>query len=317
MLKNTPYINPVRHYRKLASAYVDEQKIQVIVEETDLLITLPSSIDTEFAAQLCHDFVFDLREELKKHIALNPEFFHSLSPIQEPFTKKNSSLVHTMYEAARHAYVGPFAAVAGSIAQMTATMLFLWISHTAEYKETAHNIIVENGGDIYMYSKKNRVVGLLSKPEQKERVGIKIKAEDCPLAFCASSSTIGHSLSFGNGDIAMVMAKNAALADALATSYCNALKSSQDIDFVLERAQKDAHIPSLYNPFSEEEMYTFLRAHTNISCEAKQNVEEKRIDQKRKIKGNKEEKKEGGVLGVFLQCDELIGAWGNIELTLV
>lgn len=304
MLKNTPYINPIRHYRKLHSPYVDEQKIQIIIEETDLLITVPNSIDTETIVLLCHNFIAYLRENLKNYIAHEPRFFHSLKPFKRLKTQKESSLIQVMHEASKHADVGPFAAVAGSIAQITANMLFLWIKQMPNHKDFSTNIIVENGGDIYMYSEKDRIVGVLSDPKKKENVGIRIKQQACPLAFCASSSTIGHSLSFGNGEIAMVMAKNAALADALATSYCNALKTSKDINKVLKKAQKDFNIKSLHEPFSHEEIIQFLKQHHPIPWMDTEKKQEKK-DQK------------SGILGVFLQCEGLIGAWGEIELVLV
>jgi ApbE superfamily uncharacterized protein (UPF0280 family) len=46
---------------------------------------------------------------------------------------------------------------------------------------------------------------------------------------------MGHSLSFGNCDLATVTSKDAALADAAATLACNLVKTSADIPRVLER----------------------------------------------------------------------------------
>lgn len=340
MNKQSPYLNPIRYYRKLESPYIDEQKIQIIQEETDVLITLPSFLDTEEVGKLCHDFITCVRTDLKKYIALDPKFFHSLTPIkaQEYLKKENklvfSSLIQAMCDVSFQAEVGPFAAVAGSIAQITATMLYIWInqkieSNKAEYKKESINIIVENGGDIYMYSSKDRVVGVLAKPDTKENIGIKIKANSCPLAFCASSSIIGHSLSFGNGDIAMVMAKNAALADALATSYCNSLKTSKDIDIVLERAQKDFNLNALHEPFCHKEIKNFLQKQLQqIVAKNKtnyQDIDEKNINTQRKKNAKTVHEsysktyltQESGVLGVFLQCDNLMGAWGDIELVML
>jgi ApbE superfamily uncharacterized protein (UPF0280 family) len=56
-----------------------------------------------------------------------------------------------------------------------------------------------------------------------------------PLAICSSSSFMGHSLSFGECDLATVVAPDGALADAAATLACNLVRRHQDVSGVLER----------------------------------------------------------------------------------
>lgn len=315
------YLSPFRNYRKIESIHADEQKFQIIIEETDLLITIPKHINTEEAVDKCFRYISKLRKELKEYIFIHPEFQHSLEPI---VSKKNApSIVKTMCDTTKYANVGPFAAVAGSVAQLVSQMLFVWIveknqhekqkytkenieekmSSTLLHEESqSDNIIVENGGDIYIYSQKERVVGILSNPTKGESIGLKIHKEDFPVSICSSSSKIGHSLSFGNGDIAMVRSKNAALADALATAYCNMLKTSKDINRVIEQAQKDAEIKIPQNPFDTQEIYAFLNEE-NSSRETRgfQNT----LPENNIL---------GGLEGIFLQCDGHIGAWGKIEL---
>ncbi len=347
---NTTYLNTCRHYRKLDSPHKDEQKLQILIEETDLLITLPKDMDTEKAAHLCFQFVEELRKELKEYICIYPNFQHSLTPIG--YKADAPHLIKAMCDGAAHANVGPFAAVAGSISQLTCLMLVAWIQQerqktqenqarqeiqesqisqkiqktektsTLIYQNHLENInvIVENGGDIYMYTQKERVVGILSNPTEGESIGLRICPSDSPVSLCSSSSKIGHSLSFGNGDIAMVRAKNAALADALATAYCNMLKSSKDIDRVIEQAQKDAQIKIPHNPFNNNEILAFLKKYNvDQSSPIKEDIVEtpysdEKTHSESELAPNNETEHESGLEGVFLQCDGHIGAWGKIEL---
>ena len=380
---NNKYLSPLRNYRKLESLHEDEQKFQVMVEETDLLITIPKYANMEEAACVCVQYIKRLRQELKEYILINPIFQHSLKPVS---SQKNApNIVKAMCQATKYAHVGPFAAVAGSIAQMTSLMLVAWIrqqniqintqinaenQHKLEQEHISSgdknqgktqqhieinkqinservftgqestqeiqseiqqiteqvnldnigsqnsnpanpiNVIVENGGDIYIYSEKERIVSILSNPTEGESIGLKIYPSDCPVSICSSSSKIGHSLSFGNGDIAMVRAKNAALADSLATAYCNILKTSKDINKVIERAQKDAAIQILHNPFNNDELFFLNALHAPHTLNEKNTLPHNDLEKNTSTQNALS----GGLEGVFLQCDGHIGAWGKIEL---
>lgn len=133
-----------------------------------------------------------------------------------------------MTEASAIAGVGPFAAVAGTIAQMAAESLV----------DRSPDLIIENGGDIFMYSRRDRVVGLLPDPESGVLIGLNVAASACPLALCASSATIGHSLSFGQGELVLVRSPDGALADALATALCNRLQGPGDVKAVVGYARR-------------------------------------------------------------------------------
>lgn len=205
---------------------------------------------------------------------MNPKLQHSLDPVNCP---ANAPVcIEAMCSAGIYAHVGPFAAVAGTVAQYIATELHLYLQN----RMLPSDVIVENGGDIYCFSEKDRVIGILANPSEHCMIGLSVKKDRFPLAVCSSSATIGHSLSFGSGDLALVTAKNASLADALATRYGNLLKTKQDIGTVLEQAQKDYRILIKDNPFLPENS-------------------------------------EHGLCGVFVQIDETIGAWGEIELTAI
>lgn len=265
------YQSPYRTYRLDTANRENEQKIQIIIEETDLLITLTNEVNKEEIINFCTKEIQEQRNILKFWINLYPEIKDSLDPIPAP---KNAPLqISAMCEASKYAHVGPFASVAGTIAQYIATKLYAYLRE----KKCCPDIIVENGGDIYAYSSKERHIGIMTNPKEKCMLGIKLTKEQFPLAICASSATIGHSLSFGQGDLALILAKNASLADALATRYSNLLQNKQDINSILAQAKKDHRIQITDNPFTET-------------------------------------KTKNGLNGVFLQIDETIGAWGEIEL---
>lgn len=82
------------------------------------------------------------------------------------------------------------------------------------------------------------MVGLLPDPESGVLIGLNVAASACPLALCASSATIGHSLSFGQGELVLVRSPDGALADALATALCNRLQGPGDVKAVVGYARR-------------------------------------------------------------------------------
>jgi hypothetical protein len=113
------------------------------------------------------------------------------------------------------------ASVAGAIAEFVGRDL------TAFSEE----VICENGGDIFIASSKERIVGVFAgKSPLSLKVALRIKPGDTPLGVCSSSGTVGHSLSFGKADAVCVISPSASLADAAATSIGNLIKGKGDID---------------------------------------------------------------------------------------
>ena len=201
------HLDPHRGYRDRCAPRDGECGFQLVIAETDLRVTAVSPLPEGFREALAAR-VRALRGELEAWIVLHPAFRSSLLPVPLPDAGTPPEIVRRMTEAASVAGVGPFAAVAGTIAQMAAESL----------SDRSPDLIVENGGDIYMYSRRDRVVGLLPDPESGVMIGLNVAASACPLALCASSATIGHSLSFGQGELVLVRSPDGALADALATA---------------------------------------------------------------------------------------------------
>ena len=119
------------------------------------------------------------------------------------------------------------AAVAGAMAQCAAE---------AAMETGASEVIVDNGGDIYLRVTKPALIGLwVGAAELADRLGFSLQPHDTPISICSSSGQMGHSKSLGKCNLATVVAIDAALADAAATQAANLVTTAEDIDPTLER----------------------------------------------------------------------------------
>lgn len=203
-----------RDYRK---SFTDRLKwYNVCVEETDLMIGTD-----EDCSELILKTVRTLRKEIYAAIRDNSEFLTSLVPVEY----KGEGVVEAMVEAAKLAEVGPFAAVAGAINDMLAEKLM----------DKSKQIIIENGGDIYIKSDQDRLIGIYAgNSVLSGKFAIEIQKDLFPVGVCTSSATVGHSFSMGKADAAVVISKTCAVADAFATAFCNRIKKTEDIAPALE-----------------------------------------------------------------------------------
>jgi len=165
------------------------------------------------------------RRDIEEQVAANPLFRHSLQPLAMRSQKK---VVQSMADSAAKAGVGPFAAVAGAIADRIGEGL----------AELEDDVIVENGGDIYVRAKTKPVsVAVFAGGSQfSKKLAFRILPSNAPIGICTSSGTVGHSLSFGDADAATIVADSASLADAVATATCNRVHSEKDIEAALKFA---------------------------------------------------------------------------------
>jgi ApbE superfamily uncharacterized protein (UPF0280 family) len=117
------------------------------------------------------------------------------------------------------------AAVAGAMAQCAGRAAI----HTG-----AREVIVDNGGDMYICAVESVIIGLKTgTADLGDRLAFSLQAEDLPISICSSSGKMGHSMSLGECDLATVVAKDAALADAAATQAANLVGTVDDIDSAL------------------------------------------------------------------------------------
>ncbi len=193
----------------------------VVVKETDLYIRASRNLKSK-ALKL----VLKYRDTLERYIERHPSFLSSLDPL--PVSDDAPHIVKSMLESARKAGVGPMASVAGAITEFVGTELLAF----------SPEVIVENGGDIFLKSLGKRIIGIYAgKSPLTGKIGLEIDGEDTPLGICTSSGTVGHSLSYGKTDAVVVLAQSATLADAAATAIGNLIKQPEDIPGGIELAK--------------------------------------------------------------------------------
>lgn len=191
----------------------------IMDKETDLQILTNKPLDKDFLKERIRQYRWDI----ENYIIRDRRFLTALKPIAVELTA--ADIVKRMSEASRLADVGPMATVAGAIAEFLGRDLL-----NKGYKE----VIIENGGDIFLSSRKVRTVGIYPGRLKLWRgLGIKIKPKITPIGIATSSGTLGHSLSFGCADSVVILSKNVALADAVATATANRINSKKDISFAL------------------------------------------------------------------------------------
>jgi ApbE superfamily uncharacterized protein (UPF0280 family) len=209
-----------RHYRSWL-ARDGLVPFRVTVKETDLYILARTSLERE-----AYDAVINLRHQLEEYIKANPLFQTSLVPF--PDDPRAPRIVKEMLAASQKAGVGPMAGVAGAMAEFVGREL---LGKTPE-------VVVENGGDIFMQSSTERKIGLFAgESALNMKVGVRVPPEKTPVGICTSSGTVGHSTSFGKADAVCVISPSAALADAAATALGNRVQGKGDIERVLEEGR--------------------------------------------------------------------------------
>ena len=197
----------------------DLKSWRVVLAETDLYIQAEVEL-----RDLSRQSTREGRAQVEREIARCPEFLTSLQPLGAP--EDAPPVVARMYAAAALARVGPMAAVAGAIAQYVGEQL----------EPRSPQVIVENGGDIYLQTQEEVRVGVFAgNSPLTYKVGLLLKPEQMPLGVCTSSGTVGHSLSFGKADAVCVLSKSSTLADAAATAIGNLVKAKEGIRTALEK----------------------------------------------------------------------------------
>ncbi|MGQ9632461.1 MAG: UPF0280 family protein [bacterium] len=214
------------HYReRFYRGWVKDRGLRtfsVAVRETDLLIRATRELGREALAA-----VVKYRNQIEGYIAGHPDFVDALRPL--PVETGAPPIVRDMAKAGELAGVGPMAAVAGAIAEYVGRDLL----------PLSREVVVENGGDIFIKSERRRMVGIYAGASPfTGKLAMEIEPEDTPLGICTSSGTVGHSLSFGQADAVVIVSRSAALADAAATAVGNSVKGKEGIEAGLARARE-------------------------------------------------------------------------------
>ena len=191
----------------------------VVSGQTDLLVRASRDVHREAL-----DSVARHRHTVQSYLHAHPRFATSLQPVE--VRDDAPGIVQTMADAGRNAGIGPMSAVAGAIAEAVGRDL---LEHCAE-------VIVENGGDLFISTTAARTVALYAGSSPLSgRVGISV-GPDQTVGVCTSSGAFGHSLSLGRAHACVVTALSTALADAVATSMCNRIRTMDDLSATVEMA---------------------------------------------------------------------------------
>lgn len=209
------------HYRRWVTGR-DLVSFQVTVNETDLYVRATRNLKGK-----AERIVRKYRLQLERYIERHPVFRTALTPLAP--TEDAPLIVKAMLDAANRLEVGPMAAVAGAIAEFVGSELTAY----------APEIIIENGGDVFLKTAERRVVGIYAGDSPfGGKIGLEIDAEDTPMGICTSSGTVGHSLSLGKADAVVVLSPSATLADAAATAIGNIVTRVDDIEHGVEFARR-------------------------------------------------------------------------------
>jgi len=191
------------------------------VKQTDLMVSGTSNLRHKALP-----LVIQHRREIEDYIDGHPFFVRSLMPV--PPDETAPEIVQSMIAAASRSQVGPMAAIAGAIAEYVGLGLMPFSSE----------VIVENGGDIFLFSSQRRELLLLAESSPFRCLRIALAPTSEPMGICTSSGTLGHSLSLGRADAVMVSASSASLADAAATAIGNLTRVPSDVSAAIGKAQE-------------------------------------------------------------------------------
>jgi len=210
-----------RKYRNLIEGK-DLVSFQIKEEESDLFIRANQELSF-YARQMVSNF----RKQIENYIYSYPLFKSTFLPYSQD--KKAPKIIKSMIHTTALCGVGPMAAVAGAIAEFVGKEL---LNYSSE-------VIIENGGDIFIKSNKVRKVSIFAGSSPfNQRIILKIGVQKNYTGVCTSSGTVGPSLSFGKADAVTVISDSVLLADAAATAVGNRVKTRKDVEQGLVYAQK-------------------------------------------------------------------------------
>jgi len=179
---------------------------------------LPLQAAVESAAQLK---LSQLRDDIQTYARSRPQFYPALEPL--PFDSAALPVVAAMLRAGQAAGVGPMAAVAGAIAEA--------VGRDLVQRFGLQETVVENGGDLWIFVTEPLALAVYAGLSSLSgRFSVLIDPAQSPCGLACSSGSVGPSLSFGKADAAVVLADDAALADAWATALGNRIHRAADLE---------------------------------------------------------------------------------------
>lgn len=192
--------------------------------------------DSQKAIEAGKQAIQEHRRQLEKYIQQNPIFLYSLEPVN---LSDGPIVAKKMAEASEKAGVGPMAAVAGVLADLTVNAM------TAVGAEVA---VVEDGGEASAMSNVPIDIALSAGSNVlSKRLGFML--ERFPIGVATSSGKYSHALSFGDADAVTIFAENAGLADAAATAVGNVVKGNNIAEAIKSGIHKALSIEGVKGTF--------------------------------------------------------------------
>ncbi len=207
----------LRIYRRLGQG--NRQSVQVCYKESDLEIHFRGKAEVAEVAKVTLAKIKELRNSLEGYA----DFASLLSLTPVEIKDDDPRSVKELKSCAMQAGVGPLAGVAGFFAKEVGEFLL--------QRFDLEEVLVENGGDLFLAGGKQMNVYL---PGSQSDQDLRLKIDNLPMGVATSSGKFGPSFSKGRADRVCVIAKDAVLADCLATAYANRLASADDLQEVLQ-----------------------------------------------------------------------------------
>jgi hypothetical protein len=215
-----------RTYRSLITID-DLVASRVCAGESDLLILANQDV-----TRPGREFLLEVRNDLESYISRDPAFL-TRRVAHRPLHNA-PWIVIRMADVSSYYNIGPMAAVAGTVADCVGQQLM----------KSQTDVIIENGGDIFVHTRKPIVFTLYAGENSPFSGKLKFKPtlSDSPFGVCTSSGTVGHSYSQGRADAVCVVSQTASQADAAATAMGNKVQHRKDIDRVIQEASNNPNI---------------------------------------------------------------------------
>jgi len=212
-----------RFYRRETESL--EHSLTIRYRSSDIWVSYRGGPDPDRMREVLSARQQIMYNTLEAYMEEHRYFLTSLHPV--PYDEDAPDIIRTMIAAGFYAGTGPMAAVAGTFAQETGELAL---------ELGAQEVLVENGGDLYLNARSDLQVGIFTGEDSvlQGKLALKIPAGQMPLGLCTATGTYGHSFSFGKADALAVLSHKTALADALATAICNRVETDNSLTELLE-----------------------------------------------------------------------------------
>ena len=185
--------------------------------------TCATIVCDESLLRTAQEAIFEARAIIESKVEEDPFFGITYDPM--PPDSSDHPLIQRMCQASVIAGVGPMAGVAGAVAEFAVGRLV---------DAGAEEAVVENGGDIAIYSPKGRPVGIFADHPVFRDLAFDVTADNV-LGIYSSSRKIGPSVSLGESNISTVVSDNVVLADCCATALGNMVTGEENLAESCER----------------------------------------------------------------------------------